>query len=336
MFKQTNFDITPLTTFGIKTIVNVFYEANTTEEVIEFVSDNSIPKEKLLIIGGGSNLLFCDNYDGIVLKPAIKGISIIERNEGYAIVEAGAGEVWDDLVSFCVENNLYGIENLSYIPGNVGACPVQNIGAYGTEVQQVIDSVETVEIATGNTKYFNNEECKFGYRDSIFKNELKGKYIITNVRFKLSTIPRFNIEYKDVKEKIAGKGDISSRLIREAIIDIRKHKLPAPSQVGNAGSFFKNPIVDPLKASTLKELYHNIVTYALPDGTVKLAAGWLIDQAGWKGYRKGDAGVHPNQALVLVNYGNATGNDIARLAREIQDSIKLKFGVDIEPEVNKI
>ena len=329
---ETFYTIQHLTTFGIDVKTAVFIEVTSIDDLNECRVQGYF-NNNFLIIGGGSNLLFCGDYKGFIIQPAMKGISIIERTETSVIVEAKSGEVWDDLVAFTVENEFYGLENLSFIPGTVGACPIQNIGAYGIEVQSVIDRVEAFEIETGTIRYFSNEECHFAYRDSIFKQELQGKYIITSVRFKLSLVPVLHIDYKDVKNYLASQSDITLQGVRDAIVSIRKAKLPDPAVVGNAGSFFKNPVVSAEKAKSLLYEFPSMVMYPLTDGSQKLAAGWLIDKAGWKGFRRGDAGVHPLQALCLVNYGNATGNEIVALATEIQTSVKSMFGVEIVPEV---
>jgi UDP-N-acetylmuramate dehydrogenase len=330
---EHSFNIKPLTTFGVNAKIATFIEVFSLEDLHDCRKLGYLNGEDLLVIGGGSNLLFCKNHTGVIIRPALKGITIVEQSENYVIVEAQAGEIWDDLVAFTVDNGFYGLENLSFIPGNVGASPVQNIGAYGVEVQSSIERVEAFEIETGNLRYFTNEECRFGYRESIFKNELKGKYIVTSVRFKLSTKPCLNIEYKDVKAYLSDDKIITLQKVRDAIISIRKAKLPDPAIIGNAGSFFKNPVISASKADYLKQEFPAIVMYPIGDGSQKLAAGWLIDKAGWKGFRRGDAGVHPTQALVLVNYGHATGNEILALAHEIQESVLKLFGVEISPEV---
>jgi len=330
---EHSFNIKPFTTFGVDANIATFIEVFILEDLHVCRKLGYLNGKDLLVIGGGSNLLFCENHTGVIIRPAMKGISIVEQSEKHVIVEAQAGEIWDDLVAYTVDNGFYGLENLSFIPGNVGASPVQNIGAYGVEVQSSIERVEAFEIETGNLRYFTNEECCFGYRESIFKNELKGKYIVTSVRFKLSTKPCLNIEYKDVKASLNDETIITLQKVRDVIISIRKTKLPDPSIIGNAGSFFKNPVISALKADCLKQEFPAIVMYPVNDGSQKLAAGWLIDKAGWKGFRRGDAGVHPTQALVLVNYGHATGNEILALAHEIQTSVLKLFGVEISPEV---
>jgi len=333
---ENSFNVKPFTTFGIDANTAIFIEAETIADLDECRKQGLLSGQDLLIIGGGSNLLFCNDHNGVTLHPAMKGITIEEYSSNHVIIEAKAGEVWDDLVSYCVENGFYGLENLSFIPGNVGASPVQNIGAYGVEAQSAIERVEAYEIETGTMRYFSNDECHFAYRESIFKNELKGKYIVTAVQFRLSLLPCLNVEYKDVQAYLANQSNITLKTVRDAIIAIRMAKLPDPAVVGNAGSFFKNPVVSAQKAEALRHEFPMIVTYPLADGSRKIAAGWLIDKAGWKGFRRGDAGVHPTQALCLVNYGNASGKEILDLSNDIQDSVFKMFGVEIEPEVKII
>ena len=333
---EYSFCLKPFTGFGIDAKTDVFVEVESIDDLQECRKRGLLDNPQLLILGGGSNLLFCDDFSGVTLHPKLKGISIIEKSETHVIVEAQAGEIWDDLVAFTVDRGFYGIENLSFIPGNVGACPVQNIGAYGVEVQSSIEKVAAFELQSGEIHYFTNEECQFAYRDSVFKNELKDKYCIVSVQFRLSLIPQLHVDYKDVQVFLKNDVEISIQKVRNAIIAIRKAKLPDPAIVGNAGSFFKNPVVSNEKAESLNVHFPSIVMYTLADGSAKLAAGWLIEKAGWKGFRKGDAGVHPTQALVLVNYGNATGNEIRDLANEIQESVFMMFGVKIVPEVKMI
>lgn len=332
MITKHSFSLKAHNTFGIEAKAECYIEVESADD-LRLCFQNGIFSKPYLILGGGSNILFCNDFNGTVIHPTMKGISVIKKSEQYVIIEAKAGVVWDDLVAYAVENNFYGIENLSFIPGNVGACPVQNIGAYGTEVKDVIFEVEAFDIRDASIKRFSNAECEFDYRESIFKTKEFGNYIVTSVLFKLNLTPHFNIDYKDVKEYLSGCSNITLSTIRDAIIAIRKKKLPDPSEIGNAGSFFKNPIVDFGKAKELKTQFPDIIQYELPNGQIKLAAGWLIDKAGWKGYKCGDAGVHHVQALVLVNYGEACGNEIITLAADIEDSVMKTFGVKISPEV---
>ena len=275
------------------------------------------------------------NYDGLVFANEIKGIEIVSENENHTIIKVGAGEIWHDFVLWSIENNLSGIENLALIPGLVGASPMQNIGAYGMEVKDVIESVDYVEINSGNKKTMENSACNFGYRDSIFKHELKGEVVLTKVIFKLSKTPLNKTTYGAIADELKNlKKEASPKNIAEAVINIRSRKLPNPAELGNSGSFFKNPIIKTSMFEELKKEFPAIVGYNVSEIETKIAAGWLIDNAGLKGYRKGDAGVHKNQALVLVNYGKATGLEIINLAKEIQNMVKTKYGIQIEPEVN--
>ncbi len=290
---------------------------------------------KHLVLGGGSNILFCDDYDGLIIHPRMKGIRVLEEKSGWVRLRVMAGENWDSLVEYTVSRNWGGLENLSLIPGNVGAAPIQNIGAYGTEAGEFIESVETIEIATGEHRSFSGEECHFGYRDSIFKQEWKGKLIILSVIFRLSPEPVYRTAYAQVEEEVRASGEVNLLNIRHAIIRIRQRKLPDPEVTGNAGSFFKNPVVPASFYQSLRDRHPDLPAYGSGD-RVKLPAAWLIDQAGWKGYREGDAGVHHNQALVLVNYGQAGGRQIFDLSERIRESVKEKFGVELEREVTVI
>ena len=289
--------------------------------------------EPLYILGGGSNTLFVRPFDGLILHPAEQGVRIVERRAGQVRVEAAAGTVWDDFVRFCIDHALWGAENLSYIPGSVGASPVQNIGAYASEAKDIIDSVEFYHLEHRRFETIRGEECAFGYRDSIFKHALKGKAIVTSVTYLLSEKPRPNLQYKQIGEAVATLGEPSLTHIRQAIIAIRKEKLPDPDRIGNGGSFFKNPVVSSQQAERLTAQWPDMPAYPAKDGT-KLSAAWLIDKAGWKGRRIGDAGVHDRQALVLVNHGHAEGTEILSLARKITEDVAEKFGIVLEPEIN--
>lgn len=297
-----------------------------------------VAQKPLLVLGGGSNILLTQDFEGSVLKNEMKGIEVVEENEDYAVVKVGGGEVWHHFVMWSIENNLGGIENLSLIPGSVGAAPMQNIGAYGVEVKSVFKQLEAIEIDTLESKTFKNKACQFGYRYSIFKGELKGKYIITQVYFKLQKKHRFNTSYGAIEEELKNMGatTLSLKAVSQAVINIRERKLPNPQEIGNSGSFFKNPIITTKQFNELQKEFPNIVGYTVSDTETKVAAGWLIDQAGWKGFRKGDAGIHKNQALVLVNYGNAKGVELVELSKEVQQSVLNKFGIQLEPEVNII
>ncbi len=298
----------------------------------------------ILILGGGSNLLFTSNFDGIILKNEIKSIKVVKEDEHHVYVQAGAGESWHQFVLYCIEHGLAGVENLSLIPGNVGASPMQNIGAYGVEIKDVFYSLEAYHIKDRKLINFTLNDCEFGYRESVFKRKLKGQFVITSVTYRLNKIPKFNTSYGAIEQELEKMGvkELSIKAISDAVINIRKSKLPDPAVIGNAGSFFKNPEISSSQFAMLNSQFAGIVGYNLPNGNVKLAAGWLIEQCGpqtgesWKGFRRGDAGCHEKQALVLVNYGNATGKEIYDLSEEILQSVKAKFGVVLEREVNII
>lgn len=335
---QQNISLKPYNTFGIEAKAREFVDVATQEELILLCQVFNLVERKILVLGGGSNILLSGDFDGMVIKNSIKGITVVKEDDNHVWVKAMAGEVWHDFVMWCIDHNLAGVENLSLIPGCVGAAPMQNIGAYGAEIKQVFDRLEAVELLTGHVVIFTNDQCKFGYRESIFKNEAKGKYIITAVVFKLSKNPQFNTTYGAIQQTLdeMGISNLSIKAISDAVIHIRKSKLPDPAVLGNAGSFFKNPEVDKSVYDQLKSQYPTLVGYPTAGNRVKLAAGWLIEQCGWKGKVAGNTGSHKDQALVLVNYGNATGNEIYALALSIQASVKEKFGVEIVPEVNVV
>jgi UDP-N-acetylmuramate dehydrogenase len=328
-----NADLRQYNTFRIPVLADLFYEFTESNELVDFLERFSLP-EKLLVLGGGSNLLFSGNFNGLVLHPNVQGIVEVDEDRNFVYIEAGAGVEWDELVSHSVTQNLGGLENLSLIPGKVGACPVQNIGAYGVEAKDCIEMVRAVSLENGKNVELSKDECRFGYRDSIFKNQYAGKLVITSVLFKLNKFPEFNIEYGDVKTEVGKLGGMNVYNIRKAIVGIRSAKLPDYRILGNAGSFFKNPAVDVLKADELRTKFPKIPLYDSSEiGKIKVAAGWLIDQCGWKGKRIGDAGVHEHQALVLVNHGNASGQDILLLSESIEKSVFEKFGIPLEKEV---
>jgi|SRR5450432_708933 len=290
----------------------------------------------LLILGGGSNLLLTGNIDGLVLKIEINGIHEVKEDESHVYVCVGAGEGWHGFVEYTMKRNWGGLENLSLIPGNVGAAPIQNIGAYGVELKDVFYELEAYDRKEKKVFTFGVNDCLFGYRDSIFKSAKKGRYIILNVTFILHKNPQLNTHYGAIRDELKKMSILHPTIqdVSKAVIKIRRSKLPDPAEIGNAGSFFKNPVIDQKKFLSLSEKYPEIPAYPHEDQSVKLAAGWLIEKCGWKGYRKGDAGVHMDQALVLVNYGKATGKQILDLSTRIADSVKKKFGVDLEREVN--
>lgn len=328
-----NTSLKPYNTFGIDVSARYFVEITSKNEIPVLIKGVS---DELLILGGGSNLLFTKDVGGIVLKVSIMGKEIVEETDDAILLKIGAGENWHSVVEWCVQNKYAGIENLALIPGTVGAAPIQNIGAYGVEIKDVFDSLELYDISKLHTIRFGNEECEFGYRDSIFKRKLKGTGIITSVTLRLrKSSDAIHTSYNDVRFELGS--NIESPSIHDvftAVSAIRTRKLPNPLEIGNAGSFFKNPTIPCSQYKELKHSYHEMPSYPHPDGMVKIPAAWLIEQCGWKGIRKGAVGVYPHQALVLVNYGGASGEEIISLAREIQASVNEKFGIDIEPEVN--
>ena len=330
---HTNIDLKEFTTFGVSSIASFFAAFSSVEEAKELVKNNT---NELLILGGGSNLLLTKNFEGLVLKNEIKGISCVALNQNDVVLKVGAGEVWHDFVLYTIENNYYGIENMSLIPGSVGASPMQNIGAYGVEIKDVFEKLEALEIATGEIHTFSKIDCAFGYRESVFKRDLEGKYIITNVYFRLSLQENLNTKYGAIEAELASKGIIqaTSKEVSNAVIAIRSSKLPNPAELGNAGSFFKNPVVPIEILNRIKISYENVPSYPVDEKSVKIPAGWLIETAGWKGKQVGNCGVHKNQALVLVNYGGAQGNEILALSTEIIEDIKAKFDIELEREVN--
>jgi len=322
-----------LNTFGINCTANNFLMVNTERKAVEFFREKDSWEKPLLIIGQGSNLLFTSDFPGTVVRSTITGINIVKKDDEYVIISVGSGTVWDNLVEWTVKNGFYGLENLSYIPGLVGAAPVQNIGAYGVEVKESIVKVSAINTEDGSKKVFQNYECRFGYRNSVFKKELKGKYLITRVYFRLQKTPHFNLEYGSLKEELDKPGGVTLENVRKSVIKIRKSKLPEPSVLGNAGSFFRNPVVTSDFAGNLLRDHPDMPVYKDAAGGRKIAAGWLIEQCGWKGKRIGNAGIHDKQALVLVNYGKASGWDIYKLSEKIRESVQKKFGIDLEREV---
>jgi UDP-N-acetylmuramate dehydrogenase len=332
----------PYNTFGIDANARYFSTFSNEDELTELLtSDSRLPA---LILGGGSNILLTEHFEGLVLKNEIKGISEVHEDNEYVYVKAGAGENWHQFVLHCINRNWCGVENLSLIPGNVGASPMQNIGAYGVELKDIFFSLEAYHIYEKKNITFSANDCAFGYRESIFKRKYKDQFVILNVTFQLRKHPKFNTTYGAIEQELEKMGvkELSIRAISDAVINIRSSKLPDPNEIGNAGSFFKNPVVTNEKFQMLKSEFRQIVGYENSDGTVKLAAGWLIEQCGpvdsgsWKGFRNGDAGCHEHQALVLVNYGQAKGHEIFDLSEEILDSVNKKFGVRLEREVNII
>ncbi|HEY5509068.1 MAG TPA: UDP-N-acetylmuramate dehydrogenase [Paludibacter sp.] len=333
---KENISLLSYNTFGIDAKADYFIEYNSVEELQTALKSEIVKSNRLLHIGGGSNLLFMKDFKGVILHSAINFIKKVSEDADTVMLEAGAVVNWDDFVSYTVQNGWGGVENLSLIPGEVGASAVQNIGAYGVEVQDVIVEVNAVEIETGEPKTFSVEDCQYGYRESIFKKELKGKYIITSVVFKLQKQPEFKLNYQHLEAEVLKNGDINLQNIRQTIIDVRESKLPDPKIFGNAGSFFMNPVISKAHFNGLLAQYPQMPHYFVSETEEKVPAGWLIDQCGWKGKQIGNAGVHDKQALVLVNKGGATGAEIVYLAEQIQASVKSKFGIELRAEVNYI
>jgi UDP-N-acetylmuramate dehydrogenase len=335
---KENHSLKKLNTFGIYARAKYFVEIEAADQINEIIRSDDYKRYPKLILNGGSNILFTRDFEGIVLKINTTGIEIIEDNNDHVLIKANAGVVWDELVKYCVGNEWAGLENLSMIPGNVGAAPIQNIGAYGVEQQDCFCELEAINIATGRKEVFAKHACCFGYRNSIFKNELKAKYIITSVTYKLSKEPDLNTKYGSIEHelKIMDIRQITIADVSEAIRRIRTSKLPLPEEFGNAGSFFKNPVVDKSKYYKLTNNNPDLSAYPVDKTHYKIAAGWLIDSLGWKGKRRGDAGVWHSQALVLVNYGNATGQQIYELATDIKNSVLYAYDIELEMEVNVI
>lgn len=339
---QENISLKPYNTFGIDAMARYFSAFNNGDELAELLAGYS--KLPTLILGGGSNILLTGHFDGLVLKNEVKGIIEVHEDNEYVYVKAGAGENWHQFVLYCIERNWCGIENLSLIPGNVGASPMQNIGAYGVELKDVFYSLEAYDVHEKRVVNFSANDCEFGYRESVFKRKYKDQFVILNVTFQLRKHPVFNTSYGAINEELEKMGvkELSIKAISDAVINIRSSKLPDPKVIGNAGSFFKNPEISNQQFSKLKSEFPDIVGYKLLNGNVKLAAGWLIEHCSpengtsWKGHRNGDAGCHAKQALVLVNYGNASGNEIYVLSEEITKAVNKKFRVNLEKEVNII
>ncbi|MCD4746044.1 MAG: UDP-N-acetylmuramate dehydrogenase [Bacteroidales bacterium] len=326
---KENYSLKALNTFNIDVNARYFVEINSVFEIKTLLSSKEFKNNRFLLLGGGSNILFINDFDGIVVKINMKGTEIIKEDEKYIYVKAYAGEVWDEFVNYCIANNYAGLENLSLIPGNVGSSPIQNIGAYGIELKDVFYKLNAINIKTGEQKIFKKDECDFEYRSSIFKTNLKNQYIIESVCFQLYKKPVFKIKYGDIKKELNEMAieELSIKAVSRAICNIRNKKLPDTKKIGNAGSFFKNPLVSKAKFYDIKNKFPDIVAFEQALNKYKFAAGWLIEQCGWKGKRIGDAGVHKLQSLVLVNYGNASGMEILALANDLQQTVKKKFGV---------
>ena len=331
-----NISLKNYNTFGIDVSAKYFAAFSTIDELTALL-DQATGKQ-VLILGGGSNILFTKNVESFILKNELKGIQLIKEDVHYYYIKAAAGENWHEFVMHCIHHNYAGLENLSLIPGNVGASPMQNIGAYGVEIKDVFESLEALNIADKTIHTFSPNDCAFGYRESIFKSKYKDRFIILSVTLRLNKIPFFNTSYGAIEQELEKMHvkDLSIQAISRAVINIRSSKLPDPAKIGNAGSFFKNPTISSEKFKSLERSHFNMPRYIIDDRRVKIPAAWLIEQCGWKGYRKGDAGVHIYQPLVLVNYNNANGSDIYKLSEKIQHSVKDKFGIKLEREVNVI
>lgn len=332
---QENISLLPFNTFGIDKNANFFAKAESTEDVKFLIQKSKEMNLNLFVLGGGSNILLTKDLEALVIKMEIKGFELVREDKNDVFIKVGAGESWHDFVIYCIEKNLAGVENLSLIPGTVGASPMQNIGAYGVEIKEVFDALEAVDRNTLDIRRFSSDDCKFGYRESVFKNDLKEQFIITYVTFKLSKTAKINANYGAIRETLEAKGILTPTIkdISEAVIKIRKSKLPDPALIGNAGSFFKNPTVSVQTFEKIKAHYPNVPGFPNEDG-IKIPAAWLIEQAGWKGKRFGNIGVHQYQPLVLVNFGGGDGNDIKDLSAKIQESVQTRFDILLHPEVN--
>jgi UDP-N-acetylmuramate dehydrogenase len=333
---EQNYSLLKHNTFGLDVKTNYFVEYETEVDLQKLLCDEFFLSQRILHIGQGSNLLFLDDFDGIILHSAIQGIEKLKEDEHSVWLQVGSGNDWDSLVAYCVEQGWGGLENLSQIPGEAGASAVQNIGAYGTEVSERIEEVHTYSLETGEKQIFSNTDCEYSYRNSFFKKaENKGKHFIVSVVLKLDKQPEFRLDYGNLRKCLTGK-PVSLQTIREAVIAIRKSKLPDPNKTGNAGSFFVNPYCSMKHFQTLKDHYPNIPFYPVDENRVKIPAAWLIEQCGWKGKATGGAAVHEKHALVIINQNRATGREIASLAEEIRKTVAEKFNLELQPEVNYI
>ena len=335
---EQNKSLQQFNTFNIAVTAKYFVEVFSLDDFLELIYDSKIKNERKFILGGGSNILFTKNIDGIVIKNSLPGIEVIKEDAYHVWIKVAAGEVWHRFVMFCVERNLSGVENLSLIPGLTGAAPMQNIGAYGVEQKETCEEVEAIHIESGEKRIFKSSECEFSYRESIFKNKFKDQFFISSVTFKLNKIFKPKINYGDIRktlEEIRAE-DITIKAVSDAVIKIRTSKLPDPKDIPNAGSFFKNPVVSKKKFEDLIAKNPLMPNYPDKNNRVKVPAGWLIEQCGWKGKRVGNTGVHAKQALVLVNYGGASGEEIFSLAHQVRNSVNEKFGIELEMEVNVI
>ena len=336
MMIEHNVSLKPYNTFGLNAEAKLLVRINSVAALQEILADDKLMEEESFILGGGSNILLTRDVDGLIIKNEIAGIELENETDSHLLIRSGAGVVWHELVMHCIDKNYAGIENLSLIPGNVGAAPMQNIGAYGVELKDVFHSLEAVEMSTGNIHSFSNSDCQFGYRESIFKRKLKGQFVISSVTLKLNKQPNINTSYGAIDAELErlGVSEPSIKDVSKAVINIRQSKLPDPKKLGNSGSFFKNPVIPTSQFEELKRKHPDIPGYSAGEEETKLAAGWLIEQCGWKGKIVGNTGSHAQQALVLVNYGNATGVEIFNLSAHIMQSVYDTFGVQLEREVN--
>ncbi len=331
-----NYSLKKYNTFGLDVHARYFVEYTSEEELRIILQDRIVKSNKMLVIGQGSNLLFLNDFDGVIIHSGMKGIHVVEETEYEVLLEVGSAVLWDDLVAYSVSQNWYGIENLSLIPGEVGAAAIQNIGAYGVEIKDLLQKLKAVRITDGVLKSFEKDACKYAYRESIFKKELQGQYIVVSVSLKLSKKPVYTLDYHHLKDDVQKRGGMNLQNVRDTVIALRQSKLPDPRTLGNAGSFFMNPIVNLQKFKALASEYPEIPHYAVNLQQIKIPAAWLIQQSGWKGKRVGNVGVYKHQALVLVNHGGAIGQEIANLAYQIQADVHNKFGIELQPEVNFI
>lgn len=335
---QTNYSLKSLNTFNLDVSAKQYVKLYSVADAIELIESGQLKQTSYFILGGGSNVLFTQDFNGLIIQAEFKGIEIISETDQLVQIKVGAGEVWENLVEYTVNNNWGGIENLALIPGNAGASPIQNIGAYGTELKDVFISLNAINLETGKLEEFTNEQCQFDYRYSIFKGELKDKYLISDITLELSKKPIANLSYNALKKEFQNQ-DLTKLKIQDVyakVVQVREAKLPDPKEFGNAGSFFKNPVISAAKLELLVLEYPKLIHFPHKPNQVKLAAAWLIDQCGWKGEQIGDAGVHKNQALVLVNYGKAKGVEIIALAEKIKKSVFDKFGISLDFEINVI
>ncbi len=335
---QSNYALKSLNTFNLEVNAKQYVKLFSVADAIELIESGLLRESSYFILGGGSNVLFTQDFNGLIIQAEFIGIEIIAETDQFIQIKIGAGEVWENLVEYCVNNNWGGIENLALIPGNAGASPIQNIGAYGTELKDVFISLNAINLETGKLRKFTNDDCQFDYRYSIFKGDLKGKYLISDITLELSKSPIVNLSYNALKREFEGQelANLKIQDVYAKVVQVREAKLPDPKEIGNAGSFFKNPVISAAKLESLVLEFPKLIHFPHKPNQVKLAAGWLIDQCAWKGERIGDAGVHKNQALVLVNYGDAKGEEIIALAEKIKASVFDKFGINLEFEINVI